>query len=403
MEINKRYKSLGWMGGLRIVIRILTFFRLGVLARILTPFEFGLFAVATMALGLVETLTETGVNVFFIQKEGRVKDYINSAFVVSIIRGVIIAVILCLLAQPLAIFFNSPESTRLIYYIAVIALVRGFINPAIVKFQENLQFNREFALRVLTTLVDVGVSIGVSLATRSAIGLVAGMGAAALIEVLFSQMFINPKPKLAFDKPQVSHIIKRGKWVTLAGVFQYLFTNLDNLVVGKLLGLGALGLYQNAYKIASVPITEISDVFGKVSFAHYAQLTDNKLKLREEFGKFTLLLTLTSLVFAGVIFFFTKPTVLILLGANWLSIVPTLKILSLFGLVRSLQGAYPPLFLALRRQELVTYMTLMSFLGLAILIIPFVEAWGIVGAGYAVVSSTLLVWPYILYVFSKLH
>ena len=98
------------MGGLRVVIRILTFFRLGVLARILTPFEFGLFAVATMALGLVETLTETGVNVFFIQKEGRVKDYINSAFVVSIIRGVIIAVILFLLAMPLAMTRSFPLS-----------------------------------------------------------------------------------------------------------------------------------------------------------------------------------------------------------------------------------------------------------------------------------------------------
>ena len=388
---------------MRIVIRILTFFRLGVLARILTPFEFGLFAVATMALGLVETLTETGVNVFFIQKEGELKDYVNSAFVVSIIRGVIIAVVLLLLAPPLAVFFNSPDSIRLINYIAVIAFLRGFINPAIVKFQESLEFGREFALRAATALVDVVVSIWVSLATHSALGLIAGMGAGALMEIIFSQIFINPKPKMSFDKLQVSHIVKRGKWVTVAGIFQYLFTNIDNLVVGKLLGLGSLGLYQNAYRVASVPITEISDVFGKVSFPHYARLTDNKPKLQEEFGKFTLLLTLISLVFAGVIFFFTRPVVLILLGTNWLEIVPTLKVLSVFGFVRSLQGAFPPLFLARKRQELVTYLTLISFLGLAILIVPFVDRWGLVGAGYAVVGSTILVVPYIIYAFFKTH
>ena len=389
------------MGGLRVVVRILTFFRLGVLARILTPFEFGLFAVATMALGLVETLTETGVNVFFIQKEGKLKDYVSSAFVVSVIRGALIAGVLLLLANPLSVFFTSPQSVRLINYIAAIAFLRGFINPSIVKFQENLEFGREFALRVTTALVDVGVSIWVSLLTRSAIGLVFGMGAGVLVEVVFSLVFIHPKPKLALDKVQVTHIIKRGKWVTVAGIFQYLFTNLDNLVVGKLLGLGALGLYQNAYKIASVPITEISDVFGKVSFPHFAQVADDKAKLKEEFGKFTLLLTVTSLVFASLIFFFARPIVLVLLGDNWLSIVPALKVLSVFGLVRSFEGAYPPLFLAIKKQELVTRITLISFVGLAVLIVPAVGLWGLVGAGWAVVGGSFLALPYILYVFHK--
>src|SRR4030043_2096211 len=110
-HFKKILRGLFWMGGLQGIIRLITFARLAVLARLLTPFEFGLFGIASLVLALLETMTDTGVNVFFIQKEGKLKDYLNTAWIVSILRGAIIALILFSSAPWVALFFKSSQAT----------------------------------------------------------------------------------------------------------------------------------------------------------------------------------------------------------------------------------------------------------------------------------------------------
>ena len=395
--MEKGIKSgLIWMGGLRAITRILTFIRLGILARLLSPFEFGLFGIAALVLALLETITETGVNVFFIQREGKLKDYLNTSFIVSIIRGVIIALILIIIARPISVFFASPKSVNLILLISVAALLRGFINPAVVKFQKNLEFNKEFLLRFSTAVADVVVSIILALLTKSAVALVWGMIAAVSVEILVSHIFIKPTPRFRFEREKFARVVNRGKWVTLAGIFQYLFVNGDNIVVGRMINTSSLGLYQNAYRISTIPITEISEVFSRVTFPLYSKLADNKNNLLKIFKKYLFLYSLVVIPVGALIGIFAKEIVLVILGSKWLEIVPTLKILSVFGIIRALQGAFPPLFLAIKKQEYVTYLTLASILGLAISIVPLIRLFGIWGAGLSALIGSIFAIPVIV-------
>src|SRR3990167_7344642 len=91
------FKGISWIGILRASTRGITFVRLAILARILSPAQFGVFGIATLVLSLLEIITETGINVFLIQKKD-IKSYINSAWIVSIVRGFIIAIFLFALA-----------------------------------------------------------------------------------------------------------------------------------------------------------------------------------------------------------------------------------------------------------------------------------------------------------------
>ena len=119
-HFKKILRGLFWMGGLQGIIRLITFARLAVLARLLTPFEFGLFGIASLVLALLETLTDAGVNVFFIQKEGKLKDYLDTAWVVSIIRGIFIFLVLYLGSNAIAYFFHSTTSSNLIKLIKLV-------------------------------------------------------------------------------------------------------------------------------------------------------------------------------------------------------------------------------------------------------------------------------------------
>ena len=148
------FKGVSWMGFLRISTRLITFVRLAILARILIPAQFGVFGVATLVLSFLEVLTETGINVFLIQKRDEADKYINSAWIVSILRGCLIFLILAITAPFIANFFNSPESQKIILLIAFVPLIRGFINPSIINIQKEIQFQKEFYLRSILFFTD---------------------------------------------------------------------------------------------------------------------------------------------------------------------------------------------------------------------------------------------------------
>src|SRR3989344_6047360 len=106
--------GISWIGAFRVFSRLIAFLRVIVLARLLVPSQFGVFGIASMALALLEILTETGINVFLIQKKDDLREYINDAWLVSIFRGLLIAVLIVLTAPLIISFFKIPQSKELI-------------------------------------------------------------------------------------------------------------------------------------------------------------------------------------------------------------------------------------------------------------------------------------------------
>ncbi len=394
-------KGLSWMGGLRGTTRALAFIKILILARILSPSEFGLFGIAVLFLSLLEIISETGVNIFLIQEEDDIDSFIDTAWIVSIVRGILIALVLFCFSPAISRFFNSPQSLNVLLLISLAPLIRGFINPAVVKFQKNLLFAKEFIFRFLIYFLDASVAIIVALITHSAISLVYGLLAGAVFEVCASHIFIKPRPKLRFVKDKLKLIIKRGKWVTFAGTFNYLFENIDDAVVGRLLNTAYLGTYQMAYKVSSLPMTEVSDVIQKVTFPVYTKIAEDKERLKKAFIKSLFATILLVLPIGLILFFFSREAVLILLGPKWLSVVPVIKVLSFFGVVRSITETTYPLFLSLKKQNYVSAITLFSILGLAITIFPLVKNFDIVGAGISSLTGALFAIPITVYFLNK--
>src|SRR3990172_9978512 len=168
---------------------------------------------------------------------------------------------------------------------ATVPLIRGFINPSIVKFQKNLEFNKEFWFRTSIYMIDALTVIIVALITKSAISMVWGLVISSLAEVCLSFLFIKPIPKFSFEYDKIKQVINRGKWVTGFGVFDYLFQNIDDAIVGKILGASPLGIYQVAYKISSLPVSEIADVFAKVTLPVYLKFANDASRLKKAFSK----------------------------------------------------------------------------------------------------------------------
>lgn len=400
-------RGTGWMGGLRLIIRLVALLKLAILARLLVPAQFGLFGIASLVVAFLETLTETGINVFLIQEEGDIEEYLDTAWVVSILRGILIALIVILSATPIAIFFNAKDSFRLLLLIALVPFLRGFINPAIVKLQKELQFHKEFFVQSVVVVFEAAIAIFLAFRMRNVESLILGMIGGTLLEIAVSFLLIRPRPKLAFEKTKITRIIGRGKWITAAGFFNYLFHHGDDIVVGKLLGTSSLGFYQMAYKISTLPITEVADVFGKVTFPIFTKISGDTERLRRAFVKTTVGITLLVLPIGIFLFVFPKEVIRVVLGEQWLMAVPALRLLAVFGVIRAISGSSSALFLAVKKQEYVTGLTLVSILGLAVTIIPLVNRYGILGAAASATVGALAALPVIGYylrrVFRDVH
>ena len=390
-------KGISWMSLFRVISRILSFLKIAILARVLTPSQFGVFGIASIVLAFLEILTETGINIILIQAKKDIKEYLSSAWVVSIIRGIFIFLIIILLSPFISSFFNTPDALGILLLISLVPLIKGFINPAEIQFRKELNFKYEFWFRAILFFVDAVVAVVFALITHSVYSLVIGLLAGALLEVMLSFVLIKPTPKLKLNSNYLKDILHKGKWITAYGIFNYLSENGDNIFVGKMLGSSSLGIYQMAYKLSILPISEVSDVVSQVVFPVYSKIEQDTKRLLKAYFKTMALTILGAVVIGGIIFLFPKEIVTIILGSQWLLAVPVLKVLSIYGIFRTLSGPSSALFLAKGKQNYVTLMNFIRFATIVITIYPFVLMFGMVGAGYSVLISVLIELPVIVF------
>ncbi len=398
---KKTVVNISWATALRGGVRGVSIAKTAVLARILTPVQFGTFGIATMFLSLLEILTETGINVFLLQQKKRFDDYLNTAWVVSIFRGMIVAAAIFAVSPLVAGFFNSPGSLPLLYLTSLVPLIRGFINPACVIFQKKLQFNREFAYRMAITIVEAAAAVVLALWHTGPAALVLALIISAAFETVLSWVVFTPRPKFDFENSKLKLVLSSGIWVTGFGVFDYVFTNLDNIVVAKILGSEALGIYQNAYKLSTAPLSEVSDIFYKVMFPTYVSVLHNKKKVSFLLLWHTLAVGIAAVVLGFGVYLFAPQIVHILLGPAWGAAVAPVRILAFLGMIRAISFAFNSLFVAMGKQKYVTVMIGVGMFSLAVTIVPAVMWFGLVGAGTAAVISALVSLPIAIFFMAR--
>ena len=394
-------KGVSWIGAIRIVTRLLSFAKTLVIARALAPHDFGLFGIATLVLTFVEIFTETGINVFLMKERENIDKYISTAWIVSIIRGLLIASVIAVSSPFVANFFKAEDALPLLLLISLVPLARGFINPSIIKFQKDLLFQKEFFFRTSIFLIETAISVGLVLLTNNVLSLIIGLLVGVLFEIYLSFMLITPRPKFTFEMPLFKNIIGYGKWITASTVFNYFYQHGDDIIVGRLLGTGALGLYDMAYRISLIPLSDVSDVVTKVTFPVYVKIADDKKRFLRAFLQTMGAIGGLTIPVGILLFFFPEFIISLLLGEKWLGAAPVLKILAIFGVVRALSVFCASLFLVIDKQRVFTLITLVGLVGLSVPIIPLTERYGIVGAGTAALIGTTLTIPVIGYYLTK--
>lgn len=386
-----------WIFGLRISEQVLNLTKIIILARILSPHDFGLMGIALLTMAILETFSKTGFYDALIQKKTEIESYLDTAWTILILRGLLLFAILYLLAPYAALFFQEPQAKSIIQVIGLSILIKSFNNIGIVYFKKELEFNKRFFYQLYGTLTNFIVTVSAALLLRNTWALVFGLLAGDLSR-LIAGYFIHPyRPRIVLNLAKAKDLFHFGKWMLGSHIMNFLFMQGDDILVGKFLGATMLGFYGIAYRISNIPATEISNMISTATFPAYSKLQDDFSRLREGYLKVLKVNSFLSFPMAGLIFILAPDFTRIFLENKWMPIIPTLQVLVLWGLLRSFAATTSSLLQAIGRPELVTKVQSVKIITLAIIIYPLTINWGIVGTAWAVVISAVVTSPILIY------
>ena len=385
--VEQTVQSGIWMSVMNIVGRVLQLSMVVILAALLEPAQFGLMGITLLVLSALQNFSTLGLDAAAISREeDNINKYIDTIWGIELIRGGVLAGLMVLIAPVIADVFNEPKVLNLVRFLALSPIFVAVRNPAIVYFQKDLNFHLEFVYQISGTLVRFVVSVGWALVSPTVFALVAGLLAAEFFKSVLSFVAHNYKPRPALNVDRASELINYGKWVTGNSILYFLYGEGDDAIVGWLVSATALGYYQTAYRLSNAPATEISQVIGRVMFPAFSKVQNDVATLRQAYYRTLQMTMFIACPMAFGIIAIADLFVLTFIGSEWSPMITVMKILAVYGLMRSFASTVTPLWKAIDRPDYVTKISAVRVTLLGILIIPVTSAYGIEGTAALIVG-----------------
>jgi PST family polysaccharide transporter/lipopolysaccharide exporter len=366
---------------MNVADRFLQIVLLVVLATLLGPKAFGLMGIALVTVNALNRFSRLGFDEALIQqKDENVDQYLNTAWSMQTLRGLVLAAITFFAAPLVASVFNEPGATDVLRVIALSPILVGLKNPGIVYFRKNLEFHKEFVYQLSGSILNFIVALGIAFfVTRTVWALVFGYVVADATRLLVSYWVhdYRPWPSLKFEF--VRELYNYGKWITGSGIVFFLINEGDDAVVGILLSATALGLYQVGYRLGKAPSTEITQVVSSVLFPTYSKLQDDIPALRDVFFQTVRVVTLLSFPVGVGIAVVAGPFVEAFMGPDWLPMVPAMQLIAVYGILISFASTFGPVWKALGRPDIATKLSTLRLILMAAVVVPAVNTYGYAG------------------------
>lgn len=351
-----------------------------ILARFLDSAAFGLMAIALFVINFSQFFIDMGISNVIIHKQDIKKNELDSLFWLNIVLGIVIFLLIFLFSGQIASFYEDESLKGVLIAIAAIFLIQPFGAQFSVLLRKNLMF-KEIALRTIVSQ-GFGFLSGIWLA-------MSGWGVYALV---FSNIVTTAvstvtliiagykiyKPTFHFRIADIRPFVSFGMYQMGEKVVNYFNHEADTLIIGKLLDISSLGVYNIAKSFVIKPFQVINPILTKISFPIMAKVQNDDIAIRKIYKSMVEVLSYINFPIFAYMFFFPKDIVLLIFGHEWLNAIIPLKILSIYALLRSTMNPVGSLLLAKGKAGLAFYWNLVQFIFLPVFIY-IGSFWGIIG------------------------
>jgi O-antigen/teichoic acid export membrane protein len=386
-------RGIAWTGAVRWFTQVLSWASTLIVARLLTPTDFGLVGMATVYLGLVQLVNEFGIGSAVVLVREMPEERRAGLGGLAVGLGFVFFAISAVAAHPIALFFKEPAVRNIIIALATTFIIAGFRVLPYALLARDLEFRRmsridgfEATLQALATVIFAAAGYRYwSLVLGS---VVASLTSAALSLTARPHRIGWPRDVRIMFEPMTL-----GYQVTVSRVAWYLYSNADFTIVGRVLGSRALGEYSLGWQLASIPVDKVSAVLGRVTLPVFARVQDDLVELRRYVKGLSQGIGLVTFPLSIGMALVANHFVLLLIGSHWREAILPLRLLSLYAGFRSLTTLFPQILISTghARRAMWISITLALVLPLAFLA---GTHWGTAGVAVAwMVAYPLLVIP----------
>jgi PST family polysaccharide transporter len=383
--IGERFTlGAGWLFGHRWIDRLLDFAAIVVLARLLSPEDFGLVAIAASVAAIVEGLSAFDVNKALIQARDDDRALYDSAWTLSVLRGLLSAICMLLVIP----FLSDPRLAAVLAALSLTPLFNGLANPRFVMFERQLIYSK-LAVQTLTAkIVAVAITLTLAVVYRNYWSLVVGLLAGSLMTLMMSYLLRPYRPRFSWDR--AADIFGFSGWLTLTSIVTTLSMETDKIIVGRLLGVVDTGLYYMTQRVGVLPTRELVSPLQRILFPSFSELADDRPRFRRVVGESINVLAGLSLAAGFGFALVANDFVPLVLGDQWIVIVPLLKVLTPYLGLRATLSMTLPCVMALAKTRLLFWVSFAYALVHLPAFIAGTAFFGLAGAIWSIVLAGVL-------------
>lgn len=375
---KKVAKGAGWnylSFGLSKALNIISF---SIIAHLLTPELYGLFALATLAIDYLSILNDFGLGAALIHRRENVEEASNVAFTFNLLIGIALTMIVFIAAPYVAIFFKEPLVTAMLRWLGLAFTINALGSIHRSRLQRELRFGKNLIPELSGTIVKNGLAIWLAIKGFGAWSLVYGQLAGVGITTLVLWIVLPWVPRIATDFRLMAQLLKYGTSVMVDNAFTTIADSFDYVLIGRFYDTTALGIYQVAYRLPELLIINTLSVLAMVFFPAFSSIQHKMEELRHSFlSALRYVQILVTPICLGMLIA-AKPIVRAVLGEQWIQAIPIMQILCLYTLILSIGFHSGDVFKAIGRPDILLK------LAIPIFFIRLIAIW--IGAQYSLIG-----------------
>lgn len=380
-----RWRAVAIVGGKGIGLA-----RTLVMARLLAPVDFGLFAIAIVPLDLLLGVTDVGMTPALVQRAEVSDQHYHVAWTVGIARGLAVGALLAAGAPLLAAAVGEPRATDLVRALALRPVLAALASARVAALERELRY-RSLALIDLSA-VAVATVLSLALApSRGVWALVIGNLGGAAAGAVASYVLAPHRPRLAFDRARAGALLRFGRWVLAGGMVAMLGESLLSAAIARSLGTEALGRYALAASLASAPAAAAGAAVGAVAFSVHARVQADARQAALVYRTTLAALAAVLLPTYAVLVALAPALVEHVLGPRWRGTAAAVRLLTLVGVFGLVADATVPLLQGHGRPRAAAALYALFAVVAVALVWPLARFGGLAGAALARAVAELAV------------
>lgn len=386
--LKKSVRGGAWMTANTLIQRIMSIATFFVLARLLTPEDFGIMAIIFLAPPLLDLALMIDFDSAIIRSvQDEPRQYYNALWTINVLRSFIIFALVFLFGGLIAAFFHLERAAFAIRLGGIFMLIQGFGNVAQLMFFKEMNFQKIFVRDVSSRIAYSIVAILLAWYSRTYWALFFANIALYSTAVVATYILYPFCPSFTTQWHKLKHFLGYSKWLYGQGIFGELSGTLENTVIGRMLGVTEVGFYTRAKALAIAPTAPLTSIINKVGFPAYARVQYSAKKIKEGYLKSLDILMFVGIPFVVLTLAASRRLVLIALGPAWIALDILFKILVVATVFQTVSSLSSALFNALGHSRFQFYVGILHTAIIALLIFIFTPLYGVVGTAVAVLVA----------------